>query len=140
MADSIQSKSEDIGKLILRITIGGLLLFHGIFKLIHGVEWMKGPLSAFYLPGFLAYGVYIAEVIAPVLIIVGFWTRPAALIIAFDLFMAIVLVGRQAIFTVKQAGGGWGIELEAFFLLGSFVLFFLGAGKYSITKGQGKWN
>ncbi|MDE3058898.1 MAG: DoxX family protein [Bacteroidota bacterium] len=125
---------EDMGKLMIRIAVGGLILFHGFAKMVHGVAWIKGPLGAFGLPGFLAYGTYIAEVVAPILILLGVRARLAALVIAFDMVMAVLLVLRQNIFVVKQAGGGWGIELEAFFFLTSLALFFIGAGKYSVSK------
>ncbi|MGO9480290.1 MAG: DoxX family protein [Candidatus Kryptoniota bacterium] len=130
---------QNFGRLLLRITIGGLLLFHGVSKLIHGVAWMQGPLAASHLPGFIAYGVYIGEVAAPILIILGIWTRPAALVIAFDLFMAIVLVSHTRMSSVGPAGG-WGIELDAFYLLTALVLFFIGAGRLSVTGANGKWN
>ncbi len=131
---------EDIGKLLIRLAVGGLILFHGFFKMVHGVEWIKDPLSALGLPGVLAYGTYIAEVAAPIVILLGFRVRFAALVVAFDMVMAIVLVLRQNIFAVKQAGGGWGIELEAFFLLASLALFFTGAGKYSVSKAHSMWD
>ncbi len=130
---------QNFGRLLLRITIGGLLLFHGISKLHHGVSWMAGPLGAFHLPFFIAYGVYVAEVLAPVLIILGIWTRPAALVVAFDLFMAILLVAHARMFSLSP-GGSWGIETEAFYFLTALALFFLGAGKLSVTGANGKWN
>lgn len=131
---------EDIGKLLIRIAVGALILFHGFFKLEHGVEWIKGPLGALGLPGFLAYGTYIAEIVAPVLILLGVRVRLAALVIVFEMFMAIALVLRHNIFMVKQAGGGWGIELEALFLLVSLALFFTGAGKYGVSKAHSVWD
>ncbi|MGH2575246.1 MAG: DoxX family protein [Ignavibacteria bacterium] len=133
-------KSDDAGKLLLRITVGGLMLFHGVSKLVQGVEGVKGLLGANGLPGFLAYGLYAAEIIAPALIILGWWTRIAALVVAFDMLMAILLVFKQQLFTIKEMGGGWTIELEAFFLLSSLVLFFTGGGKYSISKKQSAWD
>jgi putative oxidoreductase len=140
MASFLQSKSAvDIGKLFLRLALGGLLIFHGIAKLGHGVAWMAGPLGQVGLPGFIAYGAYVGEFVAPILVIIGFLTRPAALIIAFDLFMAIFLVGRERIFTVGQSGG-WAIELEAFYILTGLALFFLGAGKYSVSRGRTAWD
>ena len=140
MANFLHSKSaDDIGKLILRIMVGGTLLFHGIAKLGHGVAWMSGPLGQVGLPGFISYGAYIGEVVAPILVIIGFLTRPAALVIAFDLIMAIFLVGQSKIFSVGQSGG-WGIELEMLFVLGGLALFFLGAGKYSLKGGKNTWD
>lgn len=131
---------DDFGRLLLRLTVGGLLLFHGISKLIHGVAWMAGPLSAFHIPFFVAYGVYVAEVVAPVAIIFGYRARIAALIVAFDLFMAIVLVAHGGITRINP-GGGWGLEIEAFYLLTALVIFFIGSGKYSIAKtSSSKWD
>ena len=130
---------QNIGRFLLRIAVGGLLLFHGISKLTHGVAWMAGPLSAFHLPFFVAYGVYIGEVVAPVLIILGVWTRPAALVIAFDLLMAIVLVSHPRMYSINPSGG-WGMELDALYLLPALAVFFLGAGKLSVTGANGKWN
>jgi putative oxidoreductase len=45
------------------------------------------------LPGFIAYGVLIGEVVAPILIILGFLTRPAALVLAFTMVVAWLMVG-----------------------------------------------
>jgi putative oxidoreductase len=129
-------KSDDLGRLLLRLAVGGIILFHGVFKLQHGVAWIAGPLGQVGLPGFLAYGTYVAEVVAPVLIILGMWTRPAALLVAFDMFMAVALVLRGQLFSVKEAGGGWGVELEALLLLGALALVFLGAGRYRVRHAE----
>ena len=48
-------KNQDLSLLILRITIGGLMLFHGVAKLIHGVKGIQGMLVAKGLPSFMAY-------------------------------------------------------------------------------------
>ncbi len=132
-------QSDDLGKLIVRATVGGLMIFHGVSKLLHGIGWMPPMLQMHGLPGALAYGVFVAEIVAPILILAGWKTRLLALTIAFEMVMAIWLEFRDRMFTVKPGGGGWMIELEMFFLLGSIALFFLGSGKYSISRGQGKW-
>ena len=36
---------DDLGKLLLRITLGVIVLFHGIYKLRHGVAWIEQPLA-----------------------------------------------------------------------------------------------
>lgn len=79
---------HDTGLLLLRLTFGILMLFHGVAKIEHGVNWIVSILQAVGLPGFIAYGVYIGEVVAPVLIILGIFTRPAALIYALTLLVA----------------------------------------------------
>ncbi len=140
MESTFKFHSDDAGKLILRVTVAGLMLFHGIAKVIHGIGWLPPMLSQNGLPGFIGYGVYVAEVLAPLLLIVGWQTRLASLVIAFDMLMAVALVHRNGIFTIRAGGGAWSIEIEAFYFLAALALFFVGAGKYSISKGQGKWD
>ncbi len=130
---------EDLGKLVLRLTVGVLLLLHGLAKLKNGVGWMAGPLGSVGLPFWVAYGSFVGELIAPLLLIFGKFTRLAGLIVAFQMVMAILLVRRADIIKLNQ-GGGWGIELEALFLLCGVAIFFLGAGQYSVSKGQGRWD
>lgn len=129
----------DWGKLLLRLSIGVLLMLHGIAKLKGGIAWMAGPLSNFGLPMFVGYGVFVGEIIAPIFLILGKFARLAGLVVAFSLFMAIVLVRRGDIVKLNQ-GGGWAIEVEMLFLLGGICIFLLGSGKYSISKGEGRWD
>lgn len=131
---------DDVGKLILRLAVAGLLLFHGVAKLKGGVGWMAGPLANLGMPAFIAYGVFVGEIVAPILAIVGKFTRLAGLVMAFDLLMAILLVLRGRMFAVNPQGGGWAIELEMFFVLGGVALFFLGSGRLALSRGQGAWD
>ena len=130
---------EDAGKLLLRLAVGGLLLFHGIAKMKNGVGWMAGPLSGLGLPAFVAYGAYVGEVVAPIFVILGKWSRIAGLVVAFNMLSAIVIALRGKVFTLNQ-GGGWAIELELLFLLGGVVIFLIGSGKYAVSKGNGAWD
>jgi putative oxidoreductase len=130
---------DDNGKLILRVTVAVLMLMHGIAKMQNGIGWMAGMLQSHHLPVFVGYGVYVAEVIAPILLILGLFTRLAALVIAFDMVMAIVLAQSDKVFTRSQSGG-WAIELEMFYLLASLAIFFLGSGRYAVRKGQHRWD
>jgi putative oxidoreductase len=141
MANSIPVTTghEDVGKLILRLAIGGLLLFHGIAKLSNGIGWMAGMLGGIGLPAFLGYGVYVGEVVAPLLIVAGKFTRPAGLIVAFNMLVATLLARRDSIAKLNQ-GGGWDIELEMLFLLGGAALWFLGSGRFALSRGVGRWD
>lgn len=139
LATPAEIRNTDIGKLITRVTLGFILLFHGIFKFTHGVDWLTQMLAQRGLPPFFGYGVYIGEIVAPILVILGLLTRPAALVIAFNMLMAISLVLSDKIFTVNERGGGWSIELEAFILLTALAVFFLGPGRYSFNKGRKFW-
>ncbi|WP_213976007.1 DoxX family protein, partial [Serratia marcescens] len=61
----------DAGKLALRLTFGGLMLFHGVAKIQHGIGWIADALQQQGLPAFIAYGVYVGEILAPILIVLG---------------------------------------------------------------------
>lgn len=124
----------DTGLLVLRLGLGALLLFHGIYKATHGIAWIAGPLTKHGLPTWLMYGVYIAEVIAPVMVIFGLWTRLAAAIIAFDMVMAIYLARLGDIAKVNPMGGAWAIEVEVAFLTMALALAFAGGGRFGLTK------
>ncbi|MGY5958659.1 DoxX family protein [Kosakonia sp. BK9b] len=127
----------DFGKLLLRLTFGVLMLFHGVAKVQHGVGWIADMLVAQGLPGFIAYGVFVGEIITPVLIIIGLFTRQAALIYAFNILVATLLVGTDKFFTLTNVGA-WGLESEALYFLGGLCIMFLGAGKYALSADKEK--
>lgn len=131
--------NNDLGKLLIRLCVGGLMLFHGVHKLIHGYGFIAGKLKAAGLPAWLVAGVPIGEVVAPLLIVLGLYTRPAALVEAFLMGMAVWLVHMGQLTALDQHGG-YALELQAFYFFGSIAIFFLGAGRYSVTKGMGQWN
>ena len=137
---TINSPWDDTGKLILRLTISILLIFHGIGKITGGIAWLGQPLASINMPTIVEYGIYIAEIIAPIFIILGVGTRIAALVIAFDMLMAVLLVGKSNLLVLNPRTGGWALELEALYFFGALAIFFLGAGRYSATKGEGSWN
>jgi len=127
--------TEDNAKLLLRLTVGVLILLHGIFKIMNpgAIGFIGGLFNNFYLPAFLAYAVYIGEVVAPIMLIIGYRTKLAAGLISFTLLVAIILAHLGDIFSLTGAGG-WGIELQAMFMFTALAIVGLGAGKYSIDK------
>jgi putative oxidoreductase len=129
---------NDAGKLILRLAVAILMAFHGLSKLRHGVAWMAGPLSAHHLPSALAYGVYIGEIAAPILLIIGIFTRPAGLVIAFEMVMALFVDGRA--FLLDKQTGALTSELQFLYMLAGLAIFFLGSGRYALSKGKGSWD
>ncbi len=66
---------QDLGKFILRLGVGGLMIFHGIHKIIHGHDMIIEQLAAKGYPTWLWLGVPVGEIIAPILLIVGVFTR-----------------------------------------------------------------
>lgn len=128
---------DDFGKLLLRLAVGGLMLFHGLHKLFDGVGGISNMLVAKGLPGFIAYGVLVGEVVAPCLLILGVLTRPAALVLAFTMVVAWLMVGTGKTFAL-DAVGAWAIESLVYFFVGALAIAFLGAGRYAIG-GNSAW-
>lgn len=126
-------KNIDLGLLILRISIGGLMLLHGIAKLQHGAGMIESMVIDAGLPSFIAYGVYVGEVIAPLLILLGVGTRGASVVFAGNCFVAALLAHSQEIFTLG-AQGGWAVELLGLYFFGALALVFTGGGKYALSK------
>jgi putative oxidoreductase len=131
--------TDDIGKLVLRVSVGVLILLHGIFKLQNGIGGIAGMLSGHGLPAFLAYGVYLGEVVGPVLVTVGLFTRIGALLIVGNMLVAFGLAHMQELFSLGQMGG-WALELQGMFLFGSVAIALLGAGRYSVGGINGRFN
>jgi len=126
-------KNDDAAHLLLRLGTGILLLFHGIHKIIYGIAFVKGALHAHGLPEWFGYGVYVGEVIAPLMIILGLYARAGALIVAFDMLMAISLTTGFFPIVLTQSGAPM-FELPLFYMLASAVIFFAGPGKYSVNR------
>jgi putative oxidoreductase len=127
----------DLGKLLLRVTCAGLLLMHGSHSAIHGVDHIKRMLADNGIPESIAYLNLIGEVVAPLMMIIGFKARIAGLLIAFNMLMSVLIAHRDIAFS-RNDFGGWMIELNVFFFFTALAVMFLGAGKYAMSRG--KWD
>lgn len=123
---TLNLKHVDIGLLIFRIGISGLMLTHGVPKLIRffGDEPISfgdplgfGEVTTFTLAVF-------AEFVCSVLIILGFGTRFAAI----PLILTMAVVG----LIVHMPDGFGRQELPLLYFFGFLLLFFTGGGKYSL--------
>ena len=130
---------DDLAKLILRLTLGLLTLLHGVSKLISGPDFILGLLARHGLPEALGYFVYVGEVLAPLLLILGLWTRAAAAVVVINMLVAVALVHLGQLLQLS-ATGGWALELQAFYLFSALALVFAGAGRYSLGGQAGRWN
>ncbi|SOY46722.1 conserved hypothetical protein; putative membrane protein [Cupriavidus taiwanensis] len=133
--------SQDLGKALLRIVLGVLILMHGIAKLTgdSGIGFVSKLVADAGLPAWVAYGVYIGEVVAPILLIIGLWSRLAALVVAINMLFALALVHSKE-FAMLSKTGGWALELQGMFLGAALAVALLGAGRFSVGGINGKLN
>ena len=130
------SLPESLGKLVLRITIGGLMLFHGYAKIKGGVGGIEGMLEGHGLPTAMAYGVYVGEVVVPILMIVGLFTRLSSLVFVFNMVVAIALGHSTELLSLGEYGG-WKVELPILYLLGALAIVLIGPGNFALGKKTG---
>ena len=138
-ASRTRSSYEDAGKLLLRVTVGLLILFHGVAKVTGGIGFITGALAKAGVPEGVGYLVYVGEVVAPLFVILGAWTRPAALVIAGNMVVAIFIAHVNDLFSISKTGG-YALELQAMYLFSAIAIALLGAGSYSLAGARGRWN
>ena len=123
----------DLGKLVLRVTLGVLVLLHGVAKLRGGVDPIAGMLAGAGLPSFLAYGAYLGEVLGPLMLIAGFHARIGAVLVIINMAFAVVLAHMGQLGTLNDQGG-WALELQGMFLGTAVAIALLGPGRYSVNN------
>jgi putative oxidoreductase len=136
---SQNAATEDLGKLLLRATVAILILFHGVSKLLAGANPILGMVTAAGLPAMVGHLVYIGEIVAPAMILLGIATRPAALVVVINMVVAVLLAHTGQLFSLSKTGG-WALELQGFYLFGALAIAALGAGRFSLGGATGKWN
>ena len=126
-------QGDAAGKFILRLIVGILILFHGVSKVLNpgNLEPIGKQLANIGWPTFIAYGVYFGEVIAPLMIIFGIFSRVGGLVVTVNMIFAIVLVHTGQLLTLSKTGG-WALELQGFYLFCGLAIFFLGSGKMAV--------
>lgn len=129
----------DAGKFVLRAALAAMLLFHGLSKMQNGIGFVADMLAKAGLPAMFGYGVYIGEVVAPLLMLIGVFTRPAALIVVVNMLVAVFLVHTAQFFTHNDTGG-WALELQGMFFFAALAVALMGAGRYSAGGTDGRYN
>lgn len=126
--------NDSIGKLILRITLGVLILLHGISKIRNGVGWLDGVLENAGLPSFLKYGVYVGEVLAPLAVLAGWYSRVGAWLIAVNMLFALGLVHGAELFAIDPESGALALEVQYMFFFTAIALALVGPGRYAVNQ------
>jgi len=128
-----QAAMQDFGKLVLRITLGALILLHGIAKLKNGLGPIEGMVVGHGLPSFLAYGALVGEVLAPLMLLFGFYARLGAVIVAVNMLFAFALAHMGQLGQLNDQGG-WALELQGMFLFTAIAIALVGPGRYAINQ------
>ncbi|MGI9411626.1 MAG: DoxX family protein [Hyphomicrobiaceae bacterium] len=126
----IDSRTASYAALLLRVSLGVLLIAHGFFLKVFtfGIPGTVGFFESIGYPGYFAYLVILGEIGGGVGLILGVWTRTISLI------LLPILIGA----TVQHAGNGWlfsaengGWEFPAFWTLTLVVQALLGDGAWA---------
>jgi putative oxidoreductase len=125
--------NDSAGKLLLRVVLGVLILLHGVAKVRSGIGGISGMVTSMGLPAVLAYGVYIGEVVAPLMLIIGWYSRVAAAVIAVNMVFAIALAHQSQLLDLSNTGG-WALELQGMYLFTAIALMMLGPGRHSVNE------
>jgi putative oxidoreductase len=125
-------QNTEIAKLLLRVSLGSLILFHGIHKLIHGIGGVKSMVNVAGFPEFLSYGVYAGELLAPIFIILGLYARVASAILSVNMLMAMYLAYGFSFSLSKY--GGLAMESPLIFFVMSLLVVLLGSGRYAVNS------
>ena len=116
-------------ELIGRIFISSIFLIAGVGK-IFNYEGTIGYMESFGVPGYLLIPAIIIEILFPLLVIIGYKTKLAALVLA--LFAALLAIIFHTDFSNQMQLMSF---LKNFAIAGGFLIIFIrGAGKYSIDQ------
>jgi putative oxidoreductase len=140
---------EDVGKLLLRMTVGILILFHA-YAFLSGDPGIPNSVAAWGFPSFVAYVAFLMETIGAMFVILGIFTEVGALGIVLFMLAAIIMYHSTEIQGLRGSGNHlflrgmnpagthrdkYFLEAQAFYLFGALSVALLGAGRYRI----GRW-
>jgi len=118
---------QPLGLLALRAALGIIFFSHGYPKLVRMGAGMQGLFVQHGLPGYFVYIAGVLEVFGGILLVLGLFTRVAALLLAVEMGVAIWKV---------HSGGGYlavhDYEFPLALLTGCFALVTVGAGMLSL--------
>jgi putative oxidoreductase len=123
-------KNEAWGLFLFRCSLAVLLLLHGLHRISYpvSVQLLAVELAEQGLPAGLAYGVYLTEVVAPLMIFIGWYCRLGALLVCLSLVGTIILFHLPELQRLNHYGG-WALELQGLYLAGALMLLLTGSGR-----------
>ena len=121
---------------LLRIALGSMFVAHGLLKvLVFTLPGTAGFFESLGLPGFLAYVVAPAEILAGAALLLGYRTRVVAvLMIPVLLGASMVHLGNGWLFSAPK--GGW--EYPVYLVIAAIAQSLLGSGAFSLDARLSK--
>ncbi|MBQ7270332.1 MAG: DoxX family protein [Campylobacter sp.] len=122
----------NFGLLVVRLALGVCLFMHGVAKIMNGISGVKSMLVAKNIPEFVAYGVYLGEIVAPVMIILGLFCRIGALLVLG--LCGIILYAAYPDLTAMNSHGGFTAEILYLYIGISLCILACGSGKFAVKQ------
>jgi len=135
------NRLQPIALLCLRIALGIIFLYHGYPKLAHPTVQMHGMFVEHGLPSYFVQVAGIIETFGGGLLIVGLFARPAALLLAIEMCVALWKVHSRSYLAVHE------YEFPLALATANFLIAAVGAGLLSIdqflfeggSRGGSRW-
>ena len=130
VSTNVSAANADNAAALLRVTNGGLFVFHGMFKaVVFTFAGTAGYFESIGLPGFLAYVTILVEILGGLALLAGYKTRIVS-VVMIPVLLGAAYFGHGANgFVFSNANGGW--EYPAFWAVVMAAQALLGAGAYS---------
>jgi putative oxidoreductase len=104
-------KKIEVSTLILRLVLGATFFIHGLVKFQGGIENIVGWFDSIGLPGVLAYGVAVLEMVGGLALIIGLGSRIVSGLFVLLMLGATVKVKLAGGFLGNGQGAGWELDL-----------------------------
>jgi putative oxidoreductase len=126
-----------VALLVIRLALGSIMFAHGAQKLLgwfggHGVEATLGFMGQMGIPALLAWAAILAEFFGGIALIVGVLARLAALAVAIDMAVAMLMVHAPNGFFMGGPQGS-GIEFTLMLCAAATAILIAGPGRYAIA-------
>lgn len=126
----IDLRTAPYGLFLLRAALGAMWISHALMKLfLFGISGFAGYLTSLGMPGALAGPVILIESVGGLLILLGLYARPVAIL------MIPVMIGAMSAhlgngWLFSAPGGGW--EYPAFLIVASLTIGLAGEGAFAL--------
>ena len=120
---------QPLALLVMRLVLATVMIAHGSQKVFGGMPRFQAIVGGIGFPAWMAYLSAAAEFGGGILVLLGLWTRPAALAITIDLVVAIVKVHAKA-----GLRGSMGFEFPLSVVTIAFALIFFGSGPLALDS------